>query len=102
MELHVPTVLLKMLKQVEKSNPHAEFLISDFSSFTQMQFATDSSVELNCPMVSIKQESAGAKLGFRSALDPEMGKSDIFYATDFDFLQYLFAEVFGKSVTVVG
>lgn len=90
-----------MLKKIRQTNPHADFLISDFSSFDQMSLETENSLELNCPKIATKRELAAEKTSFRSTLDPPIGTSDIFYATDFDFLRFLFEKVFGKKVALL-
>jgi hypothetical protein len=87
-----------MLKNVKKNSPKADFLISDFSSLHESIHQTENKLEINRPIISTKKEAAHEKNDFLTILDPDIGTADIFFQTDFDFLQYMTARLFNKTV----
>ena len=87
-----------MLKNIHKTNPHADFLISDFSFLLESFKNNPKSVEINRPIISHKGSGSDEKTDYNSILDPELGTTDVFYQTDFDFLKLLVENVFKKEV----
>jgi hypothetical protein len=87
-----------MLKNMSQTNPHADFVIADFSFFLESYLESQDSVEINRPIISIKGDESHEKTDFKTIIDPEIGTSDIFYQTDFEFLKLLVKEIFNKEV----
>ena len=98
--MYIPTVLLKTLKNIYKKVPDADLLISDFSSLFESIHKEKDIIELNRPIISTKSEGPSEKQDYKTILDPKIGTSDIFFQTDFDFLQFLVNKIFKKQVIV--
>lgn len=90
-----------MLKNLKKSNPKADFLISDFSFLHESVIKSESTIEINRPIISTKKESPHEKEGYKTIFDPKIGTADIFFQTDFNLLKFLTKEIFKKEVKII-
>lgn len=79
-----------MLKHIKKYFTNPSLLVGDFDMLNN-QFTSKA---INCPIVSKKLQKPHEKSDFESYI-VERGSADIFFPTDFRFLQYLAKEYMG-------
>lgn len=91
--LFLPTISLKMLKHVRENFANHHLIIADFDLLPS---ETKSKKGINAPIVSKKLRKSHEKQDFDSYL-VEKGEADIFFPTNFSFLQYMYKEICGKK-----
>ena len=93
----LPTYSYRMLKNLNKTLPNADFIMSDFDL---LRNSPSNRIGFNAPTVSTKLEASDAKVDYSSYLVPR-GKADIFFPTDFRFLKALYQNVTGKKSLIM-
>lgn len=98
-EIFIPTITFRSLKNVQKSFPNADFFLGDFNFLPGSSNFYDDAVTLNRPLISQKLEEAHKKKDYEHVLDINPGEADIFFQTNFKFLNFMFNSIFKREVT---
>ena len=91
--IFAPTVTLEMFQNLKRVVPNHSLIMADFDSFLMPR---NSVKGINAPLVSEKID--GAK-NFDNYLIPR-GHADIYFPSDFFFLQHAYQEICGKPAQV--
>ncbi len=95
--MFLPTYTFRMLENLHKQLPNAEYVMSDFDL---LRNSPSNKIGFNAPTVSTKLEESDAKEDFSNYLVPR-GKADIFFPTDFRLLKAMYQCVTGKKSVVM-
>ena len=98
LEIFIPTITYRSLKNVQKSFPNADFFLGDFNYLPGSSNFYDDAVTLNRPLISQKLEEAHMKRDYEHVLDIGPGEADIFFQTNFQFLNFMFKLIFNREV----
>ena len=86
--IFIPTVTLELFSHIKKVVPNHSLIMADFDSFLMPRGSIQGT---NAPLISEKLENAVHK---DSYLIPR-GHADIYYPSDFFFLQHAYQEICG-------
>lgn len=95
--VHLPSHLFACLEAL-RGWPGADLLLSDFSWFPLDRRLRGGVFELNPPFISTQQD--GGHRDFASLAEPPFGTADIFFASNFPFLQHLLRRTLGREAVV--
>lgn len=84
--VHLPTGYLRLLAKFSSQFPHLLMMLSDFSSLPNGNTFQKGLLTLNQPLISKKEKESEAHQDFQSLSDFPKGECDIFFGTDFGFL----------------